>query len=447
MNSGKTWRIYDCDFVDMAKLYPEAAGLPKAIAIHGEGPYREAEGLPKGFVTKVLLDYDFSDDGQVLAFVREYGPVVCPYGGTMFRTAMAIGDPRYYPDMLRRASFMRGGKREGTDACIEDADYVCRSGFLAMPESEYLLSEGRGFARYLLEDDRLVATERLRAIAWEGAAGATRAEEGRPSPPCYVSVEETRGVLYLLQAASVVLQGYSYLDASQGGRGEVAAEDAAAAKRRAERLFGMFVMGRANVIRALSSIVPSCLVEQGEGDEGASDDDPLCALDEAERQRATRILAAARQDDACDPGALRLLGLRPAWQAWGRLRSDLAVFVEACLTNGWMAYDGQTPLTGDLMVDVLNGMTLQRAIARQILHQLDVARLRQDPARRANASNEPAWHVCNECGRLFMFRSTTNRLVLKGEGKPNRNRIPTSDTCSEMCRLRKSRANHHENDD
>lgn len=113
LNSGKTWRIYDCDIVDMAKLYPEAAGLPKAIAIHGEGPYREAEGLPKGFVTKVLLDYDFSDDGQVLAFVREYGPVVCPYGGTMFRTAMAIGDPRYYPDMLRRASFMRGGEERG----------------------------------------------------------------------------------------------------------------------------------------------------------------------------------------------------------------------------------------------------------------------------------------------------------------------------------------------
>lgn len=317
---------------------------------------------------------------------------------------------------------------------------MCRSGFLAMSESEYLLSEGRGFARYLLEDDRLVATERLRAIAWEGAAGATRAEEGRPSPPCYVSVEETRGVLYLLQAASVVLQGYSYLDASQGGRGEVAAEDAAAAKRRAERLFGMFVMGRANVIRALSSIGPSCLVEQGEGDEGASDDDPLCALDEAERQRATRILAAARQDDACDPGALRLLGLRPAWQAWGRLRSDLAVFVEACLTNGWTAYDGQTPLTGDLMVDVLNGMTLQKAIAEQILHQLDFAKASLIQSGKTNLKNEPVWHICSECGGLFMFRSTTNRLVLKGEGKPNRNRIPTSDTCSEMCRLRKSRA-------
>ncbi|RGJ47638.1 hypothetical protein DXD59_01750 [Olsenella sp. TM06-36] len=93
MANQRTWKVYDCDLVDMAETNPEAEGLPRAIAIHGERSLAEAEALPKGFVTKVLLDYDFSDDEQVLAFARRYGPVACPYGGAIFRTTMAIENP------------------------------------------------------------------------------------------------------------------------------------------------------------------------------------------------------------------------------------------------------------------------------------------------------------------------------------------------------------------
>lgn len=79
MANQRTWKVNDCDLVDMAGTNPEA------------------EALPKGFATRVLLDYDFSDDEQVLAFARRYDPVACPYGGAIFRTTMAIENPPVLP--------------------------------------------------------------------------------------------------------------------------------------------------------------------------------------------------------------------------------------------------------------------------------------------------------------------------------------------------------------
>lgn len=83
---------------------------------------------------------------------------------------------------------------------------------------------------------------------------------------------------------------------------------------------------------------------------------------------------------------------------------------------------------------------MQKAIAEQILSQLDTANEWQNPDRRANASKDPAWHVCTECGALFMYRSTTDRLVMKGEGVPSRDRHSSAETCSNRCRQRKRRA-------
>lgn len=444
MANQRIWKVYDCDIIDLAEANPEAEGLPRAIAIHGERPLAAAEALPKGFVTKVLLDYDFSDDDQVLAFVRRYGPVTCPYGGAIFRTTMALEDPQYYPQKLSQVAFIRG--RDGGRGGLEEADLLCRSGLSSSQESAYLLTEARGFARYLADDDRLVATERLRALAC--GAEALRGQGASSHLPCYVSVEEARGVLYLLQAASVVLQGYSYSDATwrmPGEAGDDAGDDAVATERRVERLFQLFIMGRPNVVKALYSLDATCLEDRAEGDDFSD------VLDESERQRVSRVLGMARQAHAADPKVLRLLALRPAWRVWGRLREDLAIFVEACLTNGWTPRDHHLIEDESLMVgdrvdggpffeDRANRMTLQKAIAEQIRHQLDIANQSCSPNRRANASNEPVWHVCSECGRLFMFRSTTDRLVMKGESKPGRDRIPSAETCSNMCRQRKSRA-------
>ena len=116
MNSGKTWEIYDCDLVDVGELYPcpDSSALPKALAIHFERPPREAEGLPKGFSTKVLLDYDFSDDEQVLEFTRQYGLVTCPYAGAIDRTSMAIEEPFGYRRLLN--SVVR--EREASKAAV-----------------------------------------------------------------------------------------------------------------------------------------------------------------------------------------------------------------------------------------------------------------------------------------------------------------------------------------
>lgn len=531
MNSGKTWGIYDCDLIDVGELYPrpDSSALPKALAIHFERPPREAEGLPKGFSTKVLLDYDFSDDEQVLEFTRQYGLVTCPYAGAIDRTSMAIEETFGYRRLLnsivreREASkaaedaedahsaglwarlhgLLRDWHRRGDDrdtaaadpsedfkGCdyMWDAKRVFYSGLTSSKESDYLRSNMRGFVRYLESDDKLVGTERLRAFAWNEEARRHEESGEWVLPLCLISLEEVRAVLYLLQVSSVVLQGFSYIDhtlserqaagrvrrkyasqfllpSTEGVDDEVVRKNIYGANRaaatyqgvrRTERLFQLFIMGRPNIVKALRSVRGDCLGVFREGDRerlapGVISD----ALDESERQRVDRILDEAKESSKDDPETLRLLDLRPIWGAWEdprqNLEGDLAIFLEACLTNGWVPrnhrlIEDESLMVGDLgdggpcFEDRANRMTLQKAIAEQIRHQLDVANQSLSPNQRANASKEPAWHVCSECGRLFMFRSTTDRLVMEGEGKPDRDRIPSAETCSNMCRQRKSRA-------
>lgn len=523
MSLDKTWNIYDCDIVDFAEQYPEAAELPKAILVHSERPCREAEALPKGFVTKVLLDYDFSDDGQVLEFTRRYGLVSCPYAGATDRTFMAIEDPFGYLRLLdgvvrerkdgdgddARAGlwarlcglFRVPGARdndseagysdplEGFKGCEYkwDAKRVFYSGLTASSESEYLRTNMRGFLRHLEGDDKLIGTERLRAFAWNEAAMRHERTGEWVLPPCCVSLEEVRAVLYLLQMSSVVLQGFSYIDhtpserqaagilrrqiASQfllpsfeGVDGETAWKNRYGANRvagtyqnarRVERLFQLFIMGRPNIVKAFCSLRGDCLMEYEEGDrERMAPGLVSNALNEPERQRAYRILEEAKKANGDDPETLRLLDRRPVWGAWDgpqNLEGDLAIFLEACLTNCWTPenhhlIEDEPLLVGDLgdggpyFENRANRMTLQRAIAEQIRYQLGVAIKRLSPRQRANASDDPAWQVCTECGALFMFRSTTDRLVMKGEGVPSRDRHPSAETCSDRCRQRKRRA-------
>lgn len=488
MCNQKTWTVYDCDLVDMAETHPEAEGLPRAIAIHSERPLGEAEALPKGFVTKVLLDYDFSDDEQVLEFTRRYGLVTCPYDCAIGRTFMALEEPFGYRrlldgivrwrngeedlsragilDLLLRGwSIVQHGAEWGNDATGPgpaddftgcdfwwDAKRLYYSGLNASDESWYLHENARGFVRKFGDDDKLVGTERLRAFSWNMAASQHSGDGEWVPPMCCVSIEEVRTVLYLLQAASVVLQGYSYVDATwrrPSDAGSGADDEEADATRRTERVFQLFIMGRPNVVKALCSLDATCLEDRTEGD------DLHGVLDEAERQRVARVLGMAELANANDPRVLRLLGLRPAWRVWGRLREDLAVFTEACLTNGWNPEDHHLIEDEPLMIGDLrdggphfenraNRMTLQKAIAEQILSHLDTAIEWQKPDRRANASKDPAWHVCTECGALFMYRSTTDRLVMKGEGVPSRDRHSSAETCSNRCRQRKSRAKTQE---
>jgi hypothetical protein len=226
--------------------------------------------------------------------------------------------------------------------------------------------------------------------------------------------------------------------------------------RRTERLFQLFIMGRPNIVKALRSVRGDCLGVFREGDRerlapGVISD----ALDESERRRVDRILDEAKESSRDDPETLRLLDLRPIWGAWEgpwqNLEGDLAIFLEACLTNGWAPrnhrlIEDESLMVGDLgdggpcFEDRANRMTLQKAIAEQILHQLDLAKASLIQSGKKNLKKELVWHVCSECGRLFMFRSTTDRLVMKGEGVQSRDRHPSAETCSEMCRQRKSRA-------
>ena len=76
---------------------------------------KKAVALPRGFVTKVLLDYDFSDDEQVLSFLREYGPVMCPYAGAIDRTFAAIEDPLSYRRLLHSVVSERQAEDERRD--------------------------------------------------------------------------------------------------------------------------------------------------------------------------------------------------------------------------------------------------------------------------------------------------------------------------------------------
>lgn len=74
MEEERYWVVYDCSIVDLGEGGAGYPKLPRAIRIDRDKELKKAVALPRGFVTKVLLDYDFSDDEQVLSFLREYGP-------------------------------------------------------------------------------------------------------------------------------------------------------------------------------------------------------------------------------------------------------------------------------------------------------------------------------------------------------------------------------------
>ena len=96
MEEERYWVVYGCSIVDLGEGGARYPKLPRAIRIDRDKELKKAVALPRGFVTKVLLDYDFSNDEQVLSFLREYGPVMCPYAGAIDRTFAAIEDPLSY---------------------------------------------------------------------------------------------------------------------------------------------------------------------------------------------------------------------------------------------------------------------------------------------------------------------------------------------------------------
>lgn len=511
MENTEYWSVYDCEIVDL-KVGPEAdSSLPRAIRYDRGHPLKKAIALPRGFVTKVLLDYDFSDDNDVLSFVRDYGPVMCPYAGAISRTLAAIEEPFSYRRLLNsvvsdskdeprgagafvrlfgvlRERFVHRGGRpldasEDYMGCdyVWDAKRLFYSGMNASAESDYLRTERRGFVRYLEDDNRLVGTERLRALAWNRAAGERR-ETGIWDPPqCLVSLEETRGTLYLLQVAAVVLQGFSYIDFTVGERHNagiqrrryvkalqpksfdgVDEEEARKIRwasnhvggmqldiRRVERIFDLFIMGRPNLIKALLAVCPDSL-ERFDGPH-ARPGLPDGILSSSEVVRVEGTVAKARELHAGDAQTLRLLELRPQWQAWSLLQEDLAIFLEACLTNCWDVGSHHLVETDVLRVGGLeeggalfggsaDRMTLQKAIAEQIVENLELASKKLHESRQDGGEDRPSWQVCSECGNLYMARSKSRRLILLGEEEPKRVKLPTATTCSEACRMAEKRA-------
>lgn len=516
MEAEQYWSVYDCSIADLGEGSAGYPKLPRAIRIDRDKELKKAVALPRGFVTKVLLDYDFSDDEQVLSFLREYGPVMCPYAGAIDRTFAAIEDPLSYRRLLHsvvserqaedekrdggafarlfgivrdmRERFVHQGGRpldasEDYAGCdyVWDAKRLFYSGMNASAESDYLRTERRGFVRYLEDDDKLVGTERLRALAWNRAADERR-ETGVWDPPqCLVSLEETRAMLYLLQGAAVVLQGFSYIDFTVDERRNAGIQRRRYAKalqpksfdgvddeearkirwasnhvggmqldiRRVERLFDLFIMGRPNLIKALLAVCPSSLERFDSPDARPGLPDGILSSSEAMRVEGT--LAKARELHEGDAKTLELLELRPQWQAWGFLKEDLAIFLEACLTNCWDVGSHRLVETGVLRVGGLEDggaffggsadrMTLQKAIAEQIVENLELASKKLHESRQDGGEDKPSWQVCSECGNLYMARSKSKRLILLGEEEPKRVKLPTATTCSEACRMAAKRA-------
>ena len=517
----KSWKIYGCKIVEPAEGEQTVRRLPKAILIDRENSIKEAVGLPRGFTTKVLLDYDFSDDDQVLGFVRGYGPVMSPYGGAVDRTLAAIEDPVTYRRLLysvvrdreeedrgreerrdtgvfarlfgrvRRPDgasvFREGGPLDPSEefkGCdyMWDAKRLFYSGMNASAESDYLRMAHRGFVRYLEDDDKLVGTERLRALAWNRAA-RVHGETGEwLAPQCLISLEEVRAVLYLLQVSAVVMQGFSYLDGTISERRNTGAQRRryvnrflpgsydkdddvsrieAAANRTAnmqgkirlvERLFWLFISGRPHLIRAFREVRPGCL--QSFRDPDGRPWVPDGILSEGERDRVARCLDDARERFSDDSEALSLLVMRPVWQAWDGLQGDLSVFLTACLTSCWSSGGHHLVENGVLQVGGFEDggpffglgadrMTLQRAIAGQILENLGIAdRDLHASGKNAEApggDGEPVWKVCSECGNLFIFRSTSRKPILLGEERATKRKMPTATTCSDACRMTEKR--------
>lgn len=511
-----SWVVYGCELVDVAEVGIEDVGVEKAIRIHREDVKATAVGLPRGFTTKVLLDYDFSDDGQVVSFVGEYGPVMCPYGGAIERTFAAIEEPVAYRRLLYSIShgsddekeddspgfFARlfgrvRGRREvpglidesavfgGCDA-MWDGKKVFYMGLQGSPESEYARVERAGFLRYLEADDKLVGTERVRASAMNEAARKHQADGEWAYPDCLIALEEVRSVLYLLQVSAIVMQGLSFIDSSLDERRNAGiqrnryrsallpkvdveecteedrrqaslAEDGAARVaglqkdiRRIERLFGLFIEGRPNIIKAFKAVRDSCLVSMDRDPELLGRPDGI--FSESEQGAIERRLEDAYASCGEDDETRALLGLRPLWRAWDGLINDVALFLNACLTSCWSVGGHRLIETPALRVgEYVDGgayfaqgtgrMTLQRAIAEQVVSNLDFAyeRLHQ-PAGPGKA--ELVWQICECCGLPYIFRSTSRKLVLEGaEGRQTRNKLPSATTCSDACRMRMTRSN------
>lgn len=516
METEQYWSVYDCSIVDLGEGGAGYPKLPRAVRIDREKELKKAVALPRGFVTKVLLDYDFSDDEQMLSFLREYGPVMCPYAGAIDRTFAAIEDPLSYRRLLHSVVSERQAEDERRDGgafarlfgivrdmrdrmgsrdrgsldpsenfsgCdyAWDAKRLFYSGMTASVESDYLRAGRRGFVRYLEDDDKLVGTERLRALAWNEAAYRRHDAGFWEVPPCLISLEETRAVLYLLQMASVVLQGFSYIDDTASERhsaglqrrryvsalkpaslkgvrkGEAEKIERAASRvggmqldiRRVERLFDLFIKGRPNLIKAFCAVSWEYLPTFEEPDSRPGMPDGI--LNDSEAERVDEIVRKALERSGDDPETLALLERRPLWQAWDGLQGDLAIFLEACLTNCWGTYGHRLVSKESLRVDGLEDggayfggsadrMTLQRAIAEQIVENLDLARKKHPETRRKGTGDDPVWQVCSVCGSLYMARSRSRKLVLLGEEKPSRFKIPTATTCSEACRMAATRA-------
>lgn len=513
------WSVYHCDLIEPREIGLDGASLPKAIRIDRSKVFQEAIALPKGFTTKVLLGFDFSDDDQVLEFVNKYGIVMCPYGGEIDRTLGSIEDPFVCQRLLHRIVEQRSGGEEGKSGLRNwlagflerglprsgkpkselidpsmaftgcDADWdatrVVYEGLHESLESNYLQAANRGFVNLFKEDDKLVGTERLRAAAVNKAVRQHAETRVWEAPDCLISLEEVRANLYLSQVAAVVLHGFSYVSNSVDGKritgiqanrlarsvisgserekkvdgkreaAMQAYEQRIASRQQIERLYGLFFQGRPNLIRALRAVRPWSLTLPGVESEAAEIAMPdVGGLTIDEKERADRRLAEARESWRDDSDALALLDLHPNWMGWKTFQSDLAIYVTACLTSCWSSaghhlVEEESLRVGDpdgdqaYIVAGSNRMTLQRAIAQQIVEHLDNARIGRDLPEKDRMSafgKNPVWKICSQCGSLYQFRSTTNRLVLEGEEKPRRKNFPVEDTCSDACRKRKARS-------
>lgn len=218
------------------------------------------------------------------------------------------------------------------------------------------------------------------------------------------------------------------------------------------RLFWLFISGRPNLIRAIKGVCPECLQSSRDSDKRPWVPDGI--LSNRERNRVAWFLDGVRERFSDDPETLGLLEMRPVWPVWDDLRGDLAVFLTACLTNCWSSCGHHLVEDDVLQVGGFEGggpifrvgadrMTLQRAIARQILNNLVSAdKVLHAPVKNdktPKGDEEPIWKICSECGNLYIFRSTSRKLILRGEEKATKRKLPTATTCSDACRMAEKR--------
>ncbi len=513
----KSWTVYNCELVDLADMDIEDVGVQKAIQIYRDDVKMTAVDIPKGFTTKVLLDYDFSDDEQVLSFVREYGPVMCPYAGAIERTFAAIEEPVTYRRLLHSISYKPDDSKKEDDGssgffarlfgrvrnyqetprsidkfdeafagcdAMWDAKRLFYMELHKSTESEYARTNRAGFMRYLEDDDKLVGTERIRAAAMNKAAREFHVTGQWVFPDCLIALEEVRSVLYLLQVSAIVMQGFSFIDdtlderrnaeiqrhrykksylprqnvkdqskeeAECTRRAKYGAENIANQHvqiRRMKRLFGLFIAGRPNIIKAFKTVRNDSLASMDRDDDTVELDG---IFSETEQKKIERRLEEAQTAYNKDDATKALLNLQPAWWAWGKMIDDVALFLSACLTSCWST-DGhrliETPALrvgsyatdgGAYFAQGTDRMTLQRAIAKQIVSNLDFASKKLHQSASLEKA-EPVWQICECCGLPFIFRNTSKKLIsVDAERRSTRNKLPSAPTCSDICRMRLKR--------